>query len=219
MNPFTAGEAFQTLKKEKKWIAAVFIVLLPALLTSIGDGLIQQKQQDLIYQYMEEQGTLSEEQLEAVEGIQGLMAGIGIVLGIILVLVFWVLKSVVFHVISGLFGKKGGVNISSTIHIIAYTYLPFMFKGILDIYRGAVYQAPSYEIFVQQIQTSDVLLNFVRDHNIFLVWALILMGIAVKEQYNLSKFKAVLVVLIPYSVAWILQIGLASMSSQLMGGI
>jgi hypothetical protein len=225
-NPFTAGKAFQELKPEKKWILAFSIVLLPALLTSVGNGLIQQKQQDLTYQYIKEQGTITEDQLEAVESIQGLMAGIGIVFGIVLAMVFWVLKSAIFHVIAKIFGggktKTEGeekTNISSIIYLIAYTYVPFVFKGILDVYKGLVYQAPSYEIFVQQLQTSDALLTFVREHNIFLVWALILMAVAVKEQYNLSKFKATLVVLIPYGVAWILQLGLASMSSQLMGGI
>ncbi|MGD2250419.1 MAG: YIP1 family protein [Candidatus Methanofastidiosia archaeon] len=226
LNPFTAGKAFQELKPEKKWILAFSIVLLPALLTSVGNGLIQQKQQDLTYQYIKEQGTITEDQLEAVESIQGLMAGIGIVFGIVLAMVFWVLKSAIFHVIAKIFGggktKTEGeekTNISSIIYLIAYTYVPFVFKGILDVYKGLVYQAPSYEIFVQQLQTSDALLTFVREHNIFLVWALILMAVAVKEQYNLSKFKATLVVLIPYGVAWILQLGLASMSSQLMGGI
>jgi hypothetical protein len=227
LNPFTAAKAFQELKTEKKWILALFIVLLPAILTSIGNGLIQQKQQDLTFQYIKEQGTITEEQLGAVESIQGLMAGIGIVVGIVFTMVFWVLKSAVFHVISKIFGggkeeaetKMNKTDIPSIIHLIAYTYAPLVFKGILDVYKGLIYQAPSYEVFVQQLQTSDALLNFVRENNIFLVWALILMGIAVKEQYNLSKFKASLVVLIPYGVAWILQIGLASISSQLMGGI
>ncbi|KYK32911.1 MAG: hypothetical protein AYK18_15270 [Theionarchaea archaeon DG-70] len=184
----------------------------------MGNSFIQQKTQALTQQYMEELGTLTEAQLDAVQNIQSFVAVIGIVVGIILAAVYWVGKSFVFHAFAKVLG---GVKpeISSTIHLIAYTYLPFIFKGILDVYRGYSYQAPSYQEFVYQLEHPDILLSFIREHNIFLVWALVLMVIAVKEQYNLSWKRAFLSVFIPYTVVWIVQIAMTFAGTQLIGGM
>ncbi|KYK28188.1 MAG: hypothetical protein AYK19_00205 [Theionarchaea archaeon DG-70-1] len=216
--PWRAGEEFRKLKSEKKWVIALLAVFIPGLLSLAGGMLIQQKQQPLTNQYVEEMDVLTEAQREAMENIQGLTVVIGTVFGIVFIAVAWVLKSVVFHVFARiLHGEQ--VEISSTIHLIAYTYLPFIFKGILDIFRGLTYQPPPYEEFMYQLQHPDVLLNFVREHNIFFIWALILMAIAVREQYNLSYKKAAVAVLLPYIVYIIAQIALTSLSGQLMGGM
>jgi len=216
--PWRAGEEFRKLKSEKKWVIALLAVFIPGLLSLAGGMLIQQEQQPLTNQYVEEMDVLTEAQREAMENIQGLTVVIGTVFGIVFIAVAWVLKSVVFHVFARiLHGEQ--VEISSTIHLIAYTYLPFIFKGILDIFRGLTYQPPPYEEFMYQLQHPDVLLNFVREHNIFFIWALILMAIAVREQYNLSYKKAAVAVLLPYIVYIIAQIALTSLSGQLMGGM
>ena len=219
LNPFWAGEEFQKLKLEKKWLIAIIIVLVPTVLSAAGNGLISQKMQEPLQQYMEEMGTLTGAQLEAMQNMQGFIAVIGIVVGIFMSLGLWAVKSVIFHFLAGIFGGEKA-DISSTIHLIAYTYLPLIFKGFIDLYKGFVYQAPSYEEFMSQLQSPDTLLNFVRNNlNIFLIWSLILIGIAVRTQFNLSRKKAALVVLIPYVLAWILQAALASLSSQMLGGI
>lgn len=184
----------------------------------MGNSFIQQKTQPLTQQYVEEMGTLTDAQLEAVQNIQSFVAVIGIIMGIILAAVYWVGKSFVFHVLAkGLGGEKA--EISSTIHLMAYTYLPFIFKGILDVIKGYTYQAPSYQEFVYQLEHPDILLSFIREHNIFLVWALVLMVIAVWEQYSLSWKRAFLSVFIPYTVVWIVQIAMTFAGTQLIGGM
>ncbi len=224
LNPFKAGQEFQKLKSEKKWILALLLVLVPVLLSAVGNYLIQQKNQELIQQMMEERGVPTGERPEG-RGPRGPMGGIfgrlfqgtsgmspagtitlGVVLSILFALVFWVVKSVVFHTGARVLGGEGS-SISSTIHVIAYTYIPFVFRGILDIVKGLAYDAPSSMGGIMfQPRNTDFLLNFVRNYfTIFVLWALFLMVIAVREQFNLSTKKAIAVVLIPYIVAWIIR--------------
>ncbi len=216
--PWRAGEEFRKLKSEKKWVIALLAVFIPGLLSLAGGLLIQQKQQPLTNQYVEEMGVLTEAQREAMENIQELTVVIGIIFGIIFIAVAWVLKSVVFHVFARILHGEG-VEISSTIHLIAYTYLPFIFIGIWNVFKGLTYQPPPYDEFMYELQHPDVLLNLVREYNIFFLWAFVLMVIAVKEQYNLSYKRAFVVIFIPYIVYIIAHIALASFSGQLMGGM
>ena len=225
LNPFRAGQEFQQLKVEKKWALALLAVLIPGILSLVGSFLVEQKSADLTMQYTEEQiGTMAEqgqitgEQLEAVQSIQGLIAVIGLVVGFVIMIGAWLMKSVVFHILARILGGEQ-VDLSSTIHLIAYTYLPLIFKGILDVINGIRYQPPPYEEFVYQLQHPDVLMGFVRDHGIFFWWSFILMVIAVREQYNVSTMKSGVVVLIPYIVIWLFTLFLTSISSQLMGGV
>jgi hypothetical protein len=225
LNPFKAGNAFQNLKSKKKWILAMAIVLVPILLSTMGNYLIRQKNQEVMQQIMEERGSSEmqpgrERQRQApMGGILpfGLLRGggsisgtesiaIGLLLGILTGLLVWVAKSMVFHMGGRILGSEK-VSISSTIHLVAYTYIPFMFKGILDIVKGLTYDVPSsMEQVMFQPRNTDFLFNFVKNHfTIFVVWALFLMVVAVREQYNLSNKKAFLVVLIPYCIAWIIQ--------------
>ncbi len=225
LNPFKAGTEFQKLKSRKIWILALVLVLIPVLLSTVGSILIQQERQDLTQQMMEERG--DEETRPGGEGpprnpmggiffgaFQGaggtsttMMIVIGLFIGIISALVFWIVKSVVFHAGTRVLGGEGAL--SSTIHVMAYTYIPFIFKGILDVIKGITYEAPASmeEIMVQVPRNTDVALNFIRNHfTIFMLWALFLMVVAVKTQYNLSNKKAVVVVLIPYIIVWIIQV-------------
>lgn len=225
LNPFRAGQEFQRLKGEKKWALALLAVLIPGILSLAGSYLVGQKSEALTMQYTEEQmGTMAEqgqitgEQLEAVRSMQGLFAVIGIVIGFVVIIGAWLVKSVAFHILARIMGGEQ-VDISSTIHLIAYTYLPLIFKGILDVVNGIRYQPPPYEEFVHQLQNPDVLMDFVRSHGIFFWWSFILMVIAVREQYTLGSARSVFVVLIPYIVLWIIAMFMTSLSSALMGGM
>jgi hypothetical protein len=225
LNPFRAGQEFQRLKGEKKWALALLAVLIPGILSLAGSSLVGQKSEALTMQYTEEQmGTMAEqgqitgEQLEAVRSMQGLFAVIGIVIGFVVIIGAWLVKSVAFHILARIMGGEQ-VDISSTIHLIAYTYLPLIFKGILDVVNGIRYQPPPYEEFVHQLQNPDVLMDFVRSHGIFFWWSFILMVIAVREQYTLGSARSVFVVLIPYIVLWIIAMFMTSLSSALMGGM
>ncbi|MGC1120824.1 MAG: YIP1 family protein [Candidatus Methanofastidiosia archaeon] len=238
LNPFKAGSEFQKLKSKKKWILAVTIVLVPIILSSVGTYLVQQENQAFFQQLAEQQSSQSATQpqrerparnpnpMRMILPFGGFQTGgamsssgtitLGLILGIIFALIFWVLKSVVFHIGSRIL-RGEGVKISSTIHMIAYTSIPFIFKGILDIVKGITYEGPSsMGTFMTQARTSSLLLNFVRNHfTIFVVWALFLMIIAVREQYSLGNKKAVCVVMVPYVVVWVLQMTL--LSSGFMG--
>lgn len=215
VNPFRAKEGFQKLKSQKNWILALLLVLIPGLLSLAGQVMIQQKTQALTLRLVEETG-MNEAQLDSFKSIQGLLTGITIVIGVAIIFIAWFLKSAVFHFFSGFMGGEK-VELSSTLHLIAYTYIPFFFQGIIDLVKGMTFTTPSYEEFISQIQHPDVLLTFIRDHNIFMLWALALMIIAVREQYSLSTKKALIVVLIPYLVVWVVQIALASIGPQLGG--
>ena len=227
LNPFKAGQEFQKLKSKKKWILALLFVFVPVLLSAVGNSLVQQKNQDFFQQMMEERGTQTDtppERTGAARGpMRGIMPGMGmlfqgggsasatqiLVLGILIsalsVAIFWILKSVVFHIMAKVLGGEG-VGMSSTIHVLAYTYIPFVFKGILDVIQGLTYKTPSMMAGSMVRGDSSVFLNYVRDFfNLFVLWALFLMVIAIREQYNLSNKKAALVVLVPYAVAWIIR--------------
>lgn len=218
LNPFRAAEEFRNLKKEKKWMLAILMVVIPGLLTVAGNALEQRKSQQLTMQLVEEMGTIPDAQKEAVGDIQGLIVGIGIAVGILSIFIVWVVKSVVFHVLGRIFDtQKLPVDISSTIHLVAFTYLPFFFKGILDLINGFRYQPPSYEVFLQQVRNPDVVASFLSEHNIFWLWAFVLMVIAVREQFSLSNTRAFLVVFIPYLIVFMIQAALASLGSQLGG--
>jgi len=239
LNPFRAGQEFQKLKSKKKWILALAIVFVPVVLSMVGDTLVQQKNQEVrqqLMEEMEERGTPSETRPRAGGAARGPMGifrglfqgggGMGalqgftwltIVLGFLSATVFWVLKSGVFHGISRVLGGEK-VNLSSTIHMMAYTYIPFIFKGVLDVLEGLTYQAPSVEEFMFQPRDS-MFLNFVRENfHLFVLWALFLMVIAVREQYNLGNKKAVLVVLVPYIAVWVIQVAMMSFGG-LLGGV
>lgn len=227
LNPFRAGQEFQKLKSKKKWILALAIVFVPVVLSMVGNTLVQQKNQEVRQQLMEEMEERSPPSETPPRGggpapgpmgmFRGVLQGGGgtrtiqgvtwvtIVFGFFSAAVFWVIKSGVFHGISRVLGGEK-VNLSSTIHMMAYTYIPFMFKGILDVLKGLTYQAPSVEEFMFQPRGS-MFLNIVSNYfNIFVLWALFLMVIAVREQYNLGNKKAVLVVLIPYIAVWAVQL-------------
>jgi hypothetical protein len=241
LNPFKAGQEFQKLKSKKKWIFALVFVFVPVVLSTVGNNLVQQKNQEFIQQNMEEftapEGTPPEgrDAPRRQPGIPllgpvnrmfqvGTSGGMGtanitlaLALGLALAAVYWVLKSVVFHLGSKILGGEKAI-ISSTIHLIAYTYIPFVFKGILDIIEGVLYEVPTSMQEFSQLRT-DMFLNYVSNYfNIFVLWALFLMIIAVREQYTLSNKKAALIVLISYIVAWILQIVILP-SVNLFGGI
>jgi hypothetical protein len=221
LNPFKAKTEFQKLKSKKIWILALVLVLIPVLLSTVGNMLIQQERQDVIQQLAEERDAETRErtgQRGPMGGVfRGLFQGaggasttmmmvIGLFIGIISAIVFWIVKSVVFHAGAQVLGGEGAL--SSTIHVMAYTYIPFIFKGILDVIKGITYEAPtSMEELMAQTRNTDMVLNFIKNHfTIFMLWALFLMIVAVKTQYNLSNKKAVMVVLIPYIIVWVLQV-------------
>jgi hypothetical protein len=220
LNPFKAKNEFRKLKSNKRWILALVIVLIPTLLSLVGTGLIQNKNKELRQQMTEE---FTRAQPEGQRGPRGPMGGIfpmgmvssgrqvtgitalGVVIACVSALVIWVIKSGVFHIGSRLLGGEL-TSISSTIHIIAYTYIPFIFKGILDILKGITYEAPT-SIREMAIQQPDPLLNFITSHfTIFVLWAMGLAIIAVREQYSLSTKKASLIVIVPYIAAWCIQL-------------
>lgn len=199
-------------------MVAVLLVFIPGVLSVAGNAMIQQKSQGLTAQYTEEIVTLTDQQKEAMQNIQGLTVIIGVVFSIALIGVAWAVKSFAFHMSSKILGGADA-SISSTMHLIAYTYIPFIFQGLLDVYKGLTYTPPPYEEFVRQIENPDILLNFVREHNVFFVWALVLMVIAVREQYTLSTRRALVAVAVPYAVYFVLGFLMSSLSSQLAGGI
>ncbi|MGC1120669.1 MAG: YIP1 family protein [Candidatus Methanofastidiosia archaeon] len=239
LNPFKAGSEFQKLKSKRKWILAVTIVLVPTILSGVGNHLVQQENQASFQQLAEQQGgqTATPPQGGGPPGNPNPMGMIipfgslqpggatsssgtitlSLILGIIFALIFWVLKSVVFHIGSRIM-RGEGAKISSTIHMMAFTSIPFIFKGILDVIKEITHDAPSsMETFMTQTGTSSLFLNFIRNHfTIFVVWALFLMVIAVREQYSLGNKKAFCVVLVPYIAVWVLQMTLFS-SSGFMG--
>ena len=205
LNPFRAGEEFQKLKSEKKWMLALVIVFIPGLLSLAGACLIQQKVMDFTIQQMTEMD-LSVTRLDTVLPLLWVSK---IVYGIIFILAAWILKSIIFHWFSRILnGEK--VERTSIIYLIAFTYLPFIFKGLLDVYRGLTYQIPSYEEFISPVEFTESLLNVLREYSIFFPWVFILMVIAVREQYSLDNTKAFFVVLIPYTVYFLVQIILIS---------
>lgn len=229
LNPLKAGSEFQKLKSRRKWILAVTIALIPTLLSTVGRYLVQQENQAVMQQLMEERSAAEGQpprEREVRTSVRilpfGMFQGggsmsstgmmvLGIILGTGFAVIFWVLKSAVFHLGSKVLGGEK-VNISSTIHVIAYTYIPFVFKGILDVVKGVIYQAPtSMEGLMFQTRSTSAVLNFIGNHlTIFVVWALFLMIIAVREQFSLSNKKALCLVLIPYIAAWILQLTILS---------
>jgi hypothetical protein len=239
LNPFKAGSEFQKLKSKKKWILAVTIVLVPTVLSSVGNHLVQQENQASFQQMTEQQGGQSATPSQGggppgnpnpmgmIMPFGGLQTGettsssgnvtLTLILGIVFALIFWVLKSVVFHIGSRVM-RGEGAKISSTIHMMAFTSIPFIFKGVLDVIKGITHDASSsMGAFITQAGTYSLFLNFIRNHfTIFMVWALVLMVIAVREQYSLGNKKAVCVVLVPYIAVWVLQMTLFS-SSGLMG--
>lgn len=226
VNPFKAGSEFQKLKSKRKWILAIMIVVIPTVLSTAGDYLIQQENQGFIQLLQEQQGSQSTGQVQRrgpdgnpmgmimpfgpsqveVNTSSSSSIGSGLVLGIAAALIYWFLKSVVFHIESKVLGGEEA-SLSSTIHMVAFTGIPLVFKGILDILKGITYQTPSSTgTFMPQVGTDSLFLDFIDSHfTIFVVWALVLMIIAVKEQYLLSKKKAFCVVMVPYIIAWVLQ--------------
>lgn len=187
LNPAKAGHAFQALKSERKWVTALVIVFAAGLLIAVGKGLILEKELTLRNQYMGVEISLERQ----------------LIFFVVFIPIAWGLKSVIFHTGSRILGGED-VEVSSTVHLMAYTYVPFIFKGIIYICRGLVYQPSQYEEFVYQLENPAILLSFIKEYNIFFLWAFILMVIAVKEQYNLSTARAFLVVFIPYVVYWVI---------------
>ena len=175
LNPFKAGQEFRKLKSEEKWMIALGIVLIAGLLSTTGKSLILQKEQDLKIRYsLDELGEPITENL-----------ALTVILTMGYVPVSWIIKSVVFHLFARSLGGEAA-KISSTIHLIAFTHIPCIFKGLFDLFLGVTYQTPSYTEFVDQIQNPDIIRIFFTEYNIFFL-AFTLMVIAIREQYNLSN--------------------------------
>jgi len=207
LNPFKAGQEFRKLKSEEKWMIALGIVLIAGLLSATGKSLILQKEQDLKIRYSENE--LAE---PATENL-----ALNVIFTVGYVPVSWVIKSMIFHIFArGLGGED--VKISSTIHLIAFTHIPCIFKGLFDLFLGLTYQTPSYNEFVDQIQNPDIFRIFITEYNIFFL-AFTLMVIAIREQYNLSNQRAFFVVFSLYVALWIVQIALISSGNLYRGGI
>jgi hypothetical protein len=218
LNPFRAAQEFQKLKLERKWVLALVIVVVPKLLSAVGTWLGERHSIDLTVQSMEEMDVLTEGTRGIMESMQGLIL-IGMVYtGVVFVVIAWVFKSLIFHWLSGILGGAK-VEISSTVHMVAFTYVPFIFKGLIDVYRGLTYRVPTYEQFTSPSGFTDELLNFFKEHNIFLLWAFILMIIAVREQYNLDTKRASLVVLFPYGVYFLIRIAMMFFDYLILTGI
>ncbi len=207
LNPFKAGEEFRKLKSEEKWKLALIIVLVAGLLSAAGKSIILQKEHNLKSQYSEE---------ELREPLEGDLA-LNLIFLVGYVPVSWILKSMIFHVFArGLGGEN--VKVSSTIHLVAFTHVPCIFKGLFDLFLGLTYHPPSYDEFVYQLQNPEIFRIFIREYNIFFL-AFTLMIIAIREQYNLSNQKAFFVVFSLYFVIWIVQIALILSGSLFGGGI
>lgn len=192
LNPFRAGQEFQKLKSEKKWMLALVIVFVPGLLSIAGHGLVQQEKLEFSRQLAKEWGIFTRGEIEERQDSLTLYVVIGIVFSILFIPVDWVMASVLFHGFAKILGGEE-VHISSTIHVIAYTYLPWVFLGLWGLYRGATCQP----ISPAHIEEGIVLfhLEYVVTR-IFGVWVFILRAIAVRELYNLSNRRAVIVVLV-----------------------
>ncbi|MGD2249053.1 MAG: YIP1 family protein [Candidatus Methanofastidiosia archaeon] len=193
LNPFKAGKEIQKLKSERKWLLALAIVFAAGILSVAGRGLLLQKELVLRNQYIQEE----------MGAPVTLEAGIYIMIFFILIPINWGLKSLIFHVFSRILGGEEE-EISSTTHLLAYTYIPLIFKGFVDVFRGLTYQPPPYQEYVYQMQNPNIPLLFLKEYNIFFLWTFILMVIVLKVQYNISKLKAILVVFIPYLIYWII---------------
>jgi hypothetical protein len=200
LNPLTAGEAFRKVCTEEKWKTALTIVLIAGLLSAAGIALVYDKTEGLRSTYLEkEMGVKIREEMWSV------MTVTKFVTSLLLVFLGWGMKSFAFHIMAKSFNGKP-VYISSTIHLIGYTYLPFILKGVVDVYRGLTYVLPSYEEYVSSLRTPHTLETFSDPFSVFLFWTILLMILAVREQYNLSNVKAILAVLIPYSIYWVIRL-------------
>jgi hypothetical protein len=197
LNPFRAGEEFRKLKSERKWLSALTIIFIAGLLIVVGKGLVLQKELVLRNQYMEEMGMPVR-----------ISAGGQIIFLALLIPIAWGLKSVIFHAFSRVLGGEK-VELSSTVHLLACTYIPYIFKGVFDVFMGLTYQSPAYEEYVNQLQNPNIPMLFFKEYNVFFLWAFILMVIALREQYNLSKLRALLVVFISYAIYWIILLGVS----------
>ncbi len=197
LNLLKAGQTFRELKSEEKWTVALAIILIVGVLFGIADGLVVHKTLGLRRQYAGGVGyTLIKAEM------QWMVTATRIIFSVLLIPVALTIKSIVFHVFSRYLGGEGD-RVFTTIHMMAYTYLPFIFKGVVEVYNGLTYQPPSYEEFVYQLRHPHLPSAFLREYNIFFLWAFILMVIAVRERYNINSKRAFLVVLIPYIAYWI----------------
>ena len=200
LNPLTAGEAFRKRAAEEKWRLPLALVITTGVLSAAGIALVYDRSEGLRSLYLaEEMGVTLRDEMWPI------MTVAKFVTSLLMVFLGWGIKSSVFHGMASLFKGKSA-SISSTVRLIGYTYLPLIFKGLADVYRGLTYEIPSYEEYVSSLRTPDILETFSDPFSVFILWAILLMILAVKEQYTLGRVKAVLAVLIPYGIYWIIQL-------------
>ncbi|MBU7037047.1 MAG: YIP1 family protein [Theionarchaea archaeon] len=200
LNPLTAGEAFRRLAPEESWKKPLIIVLVAGLLSAAGIALVYDKTESLRSAYL-----VKEMDVTIRDEVWSVMTVTKFATSLLLVVLGWGTKSVAFYSMGRLFKGTPG-SISSTVRLMGYTYLPLIIKGLVDVYRGVTYELPSYEEYVSSLRTPDVLETFSDPFSVFLLWAIVLMILAVRQQYNLGNVKAILAVLIPYGIYWIIML-------------
>jgi hypothetical protein len=145
------------------------------------------------------------------DALLGNMAGtvkiISVITTVIMTLIGWVISSVIFHGVAHLLGGKGDRN--RMFALTGYATLPTLVQHILKFIN--------YWFLGQTAATSvgGVAEILVSTFNVFAIIGLVLLTLAIKNNYGISGRKAALIALIPTAIMLALSLATMNMYSNI----
>ncbi len=146
-------------------------------------------------------------QLEGVDtsqlgGTMGLFAGIGSGISII---VGWTASTLLMHGVGKLSGGNGSMKRMFALH--GFASLPSLFNQLLRVIDASIMDSASVAGYFLASQNLGKFLTAFVGANLFNIWGLATIGLlilAVEENYELSRTRSVLVVLLPSLVYFLI---------------
>jgi len=129
MEVITNPDSFLRKRLEKRFGEALAIVTIAAIISSLTSYIIAPIVLESIRERILEIGSLTEEQIEVMLN----MTYYGMLISpFITTLVFWLIISVVLHILSALFGGEG--SFGNLAKLVAYSYIPVIILCPISIY-------------------------------------------------------------------------------------
>ncbi|WP_456329200.1 Yip1 family protein [Archaeoglobus sp.] len=129
MEVITNPDSFLRKRLEKGFGEALAIVIVAAVISSLASYIVAPMVLENVRERISEVGTLTNEQIEAMLN----MTYYGMLISpFVATLVFWLIISVVLHILSALFGGEG--SFGNLAKLVAYSYIPVIILSPISIY-------------------------------------------------------------------------------------
>lgn len=202
---FSPTEVFESIERKPNFI-------LPMVITIVVTGLITFFTKDLMAEYTKQlllnQG-LDSSQLEATLEATKTLTQVSLVLGVIFSFLSPLIKGLVSHLFSLMFGGEGKVDAS--VSVVLNAYMIVMLGSLLSLPIVVLTQNPVFSfsaaVFLPTADAAKPLYTLLSSLNVFTIWYLIVSIMGFKKVHKYSTMKASLAVIIPFILMLLVSFG------------